>query len=352
MEAPTPGSAPAPLLECRLCDLSFDTAEEKRQHAKSEWHVYKIRCRVAEPGTTISPPESGSKPSPGRPKQDSNFTSKPPQVDEESYDEESESDASSDKEIVEYVAKECLFCHQTSKDFDENLSHMHQTHSLVVPFQDLLVVDLQTLIWFLHMVIFSYRECICCGKRRRTIEAVQQHMTSLGHCRFNVTDEMSGFYDMDSLGGQQTAESRSHPDDRTLRLPSGKLLGHRSYVDPAPKSSRQREEKSPAGPPALSPASQPSDDSTETETPQALTKRDRKEQALTTQLAQLRTGDQTSLMHLPQSQQRSLLVARKKELDKAKCAERRKRSGLDNVGNKMAIHTNYYKQEVPVYMGG
>jgi pre-60S factor REI1 len=39
MEDPTSPS-PAPgraLLECLLCDLSFDTTEEKRQHAKSEW---------------------------------------------------------------------------------------------------------------------------------------------------------------------------------------------------------------------------------------------------------------------------------------------------------------------------
>jgi pre-60S factor REI1 len=247
---------------------------------------------------------------------------------------------------LEFIPEECLFCNQTSKDFDENLSHMHHTHSLMVPFQSSLAVDLQTLIWFLHMVIFTYRECICCGKRRRTIEAVQQHMTSMGHCRFSVTDEMRGFYDMDSLG-QQIAENRSHPDDRTLRLPSGKLLAHRSYVDPTSKSRLREKPESSASSLSAVPVSQQSEPG-----PQALTKRDRKEQALTTQLAHLRTGDQMSLMHLPESQQRSLLVAHKKELDKAKRAERRKRSRMDHVGNMTAVHTNYYKQEVPVYMGG
>ncbi|KAH6636053.1 C2H2 type zinc-finger-domain-containing protein [Chaetomium tenue] len=354
MEDPTSAS-PAPsraLLECLLCDLSFDTAEEKRQHAKSEWHVYKIRCRVAEPGTIITPPSSAPiKPSTGRTTQGGKSSSRSgsPTAEEESYDEESESDTSSDeKDAFEFVAEECLFCNQTSKDLDENLSHMHQAHSLVIPFQSLLVVDLQTLIWFLHMVIFSYRECICCGKRRRTIEAVQQHMTSMGHCRFNVTEEMAGFYDMELIG-QHSPEGRSHPDDRTLRLPSGKLLAHRSYVEPTSKS-RLREEKSLAGPSdgpsALLTAQQNKPDR------QALTKRDRKEQALTTQFAQLRTGDQMSLMHLPQSQQRALLLARKKALDDVKRAERRKRGRLDKVGNKTAVHTNYYKQEVPVYMGG
>jgi pre-60S factor REI1 len=272
-------------------------------------------------------------------------------TEEESYDEESESDTSSDdKDAVEFVAEECLFCNQTSKDLDENLSHMHQAHSLVIPFQSSLVVDLQTLIWFLHMVIFSYRECICCGKRRRTVEAVQQHMTSMGHCRFNVTEEMAGFYDMELIG-QHGAEGRSHPDDRTLRLPSGKLLGHRSYVEPASKS-RLREEKSLTGPSDGTSALPAAQQSNVNADPQALTKRDRKEQALTTQFAQLRTGDQLSLMHLPQSEQRSLLLARKKALDDVKRAERRKRGRLDRVGNKTAVHTNYYKQEVPVYMGG
>ncbi|KAF5004879.1 hypothetical protein FDECE_8661 [Fusarium decemcellulare] len=345
MEAPVaPPSAPAAaLLECHICDLSFKTAEEKRQHAKSEWHVYKIRCRVAEPGTTITPPDNGSRPSTRRSKQEWESTSKSPQSEEESYDEESESDSSSDKAIVEFIPEECLFCNRTSSDFEENLAHMHQAHSLIIPFQSSLAVDLQTLVWFLHMVIFSYRECICCGRRRRTTEAVQQHMTSMGHCRFNVTEEMSELYDLDSLG-QQTVGGRSHPDDRTFRLPSGKLLAHRSYVDPTPKSRVQ--EKSPAGQSAL-PTSQQSTTGT-----QALTKKDRREQALTAHFSQLSTSDQMSLVHLPESQQRSLLLAHKKELDSVKRAERRKRRRLDNVGNKIAIHTNYYKQEVPIYSGG
>lgn len=229
-------------------------------------------------------------------------------------------------------------------DLDDNVSHMHQAHSFVVPFQSSLSVDLKTVIWYLHMVIFSYRECICCARRRRTVEAVQQHMTSMGHCRFDITDEMSEFYTVDVLAPHIT-ETHGLPDDGTLRLPSGKLLAHRSYVDPTPKS-----KASPAGSStAALPTAQPNDDGTQ---PQALTKKDRQEQALTAQFSQLRTSDQMSLMHLPESQRRSLLASHKKELDKAKRAERRQRRRLDHVGNKTAIHTNYYKQEVPIYSGG
>lgn len=305
--------------------------------------MYKLRCKVAEPGTIITPPGSGSKLSKKSRNQDWTLEPTSTSSDEESYDEDSGSDRSSEKEAVEFVAEECLFCNHTSKDFDENLSHMHQTHSLFVPFQSSLAVDLQTLIWYLHMVLSGYRECICCGKRRRTVEAIQQHMVAMGHCRFNVTDEMTEFYDM-ALLDQQNAEGRSQPDDRTLRLPSGKLLTHRSYVESTSKS--RLREKSPLGTSEL-PAPQKED-----RTSQALTKKDRKEQALTTQISKLRTGDQMSLMHLPESQQRSLLVAHKKEMDRAKRSERRKRSHLDRTGNKGIIDTHYYKQEVPIYMGG
>ncbi|KAK3308329.1 C2H2 type zinc-finger-domain-containing protein [Chaetomium strumarium] len=346
-------TAPVPSLECRLCDVSFETVEEKRQHAKSEWHVYKIRCRVAEPGSTLTPPDNLdgiSNPSTRQRNQGRKSTSTLPPANKESSDEESETDTSdldsSDRDIFEFLPEECLFCAQCSNDFVENLSHMHQAHSFMIPFEASLAVDPQTLIWFLHMVINSYRECICCGTHRRSVEAVRQHMLSKGHCRFNVTDEMRGFYDMDALG-QHTADGCSHPDDHTLRLPTGKLLAHRSQVDPSPRS--RRREKTPAGPSALLASEEPNPTTGE---PQALTKRDRKEQALTTQVAQLRAGDRMSLIHLPESQQRSLLAVHKKELDKAKRADRRTRSRLDHVGNKTAVHTKYYQQENPVYQCG
>jgi pre-60S factor REI1 len=356
--APAPASAstsaPAPtstrpdpaaaLLECRLCELQFNTHEEKRQHAKSDWHVYQIRRRVAEPEATVTPPnEPSSKSSSKEPR--TRAARLPSPVDDDKDEGHSSGSERSEKDIVEFKAEQCLFCSHTSKDFDANLAHMAQAHSLVVPFQSLLAVDLQTLVWYLHMVIFSYRECICCGKRRRTTEAVQQHMISRGHCRFDIDDDMSEFYHMDSLASQMT-EMPSDPDDMTLRLPSGKTLGHRSYMEPALKH------KSPTNRSSTGAAGLPESESAGPLASQALTKKDRQEQALVAQFSQLRAGDRTSLAHLPQSQQRALLLTRKKALDKAKRAEVRKGGRMDHVGNKTAIHTNYYKQEVPVYMGG
>lgn len=258
-------------------------------------------------------------------------------------DEESEGDVSSDEEAPEFVPEDCLFCSHSSKDFDSNMSHMHQTHSLAIPFQKSLAVDLETLVWYLHLVIFAYRECICCGKRRRTIEAVQQHMTTTGHCRFNMTEEMSEFYDLPSLKEQNAAQF-SQIDDQTLRLPSGKLLTHRSYVEPSLKSKLR--ETSSAGPSSISAATGKDGSS------QALTKKDRKEQAITTQLSSLRASERSSLMHLSSSQQRSLLLAGRKKINEARRTERRLQGGVENLGNYYKKPTSLNNVENPVKKAG
>lgn len=272
---------------------------------------------------------------------------------------------------------------------------MRQSHSLIVPLPSALVVDLQTVIWFLHMVIFSYRECICCGKRRRTVEAVQQHMTSTGHCRFDVTEEMRGFYDPDLLARQASLDGGRAQlnDDHTIKLPSGKLLAHRSssssssshHVEPSsPRRmtttttttvmmtmrSRQRDKPHVHRPSASAlracgsssqPTTSPDDRADAGSQALAVTTREeeeeeedrtKKERVLAAELGQLRISDRTALAHLPPPQQRSLLLTYKKALDGAKRAERRTQRRLDNVGNKTAVHTKYYKQEVPIYQGG
>lgn len=168
-------------------------------------------------------------------------------------------------------------------------------------------------------------------------------MTDLGHCRFNITDEMEAFYDMEALQG---TERGSNLDERTMRLPSGKLLGHRSYSDQ--NANRRQREKSPGQSGLPSTGGQHSGAISQALT----TRKDRKEASLTTQLSGLSKEDQMSLAHLPASDQRSLLVHHKKNLDKAKRAERKNRRKLDKVGDKIAVHCNYYKQEVPIYSGG
>ncbi|KAL2264563.1 hypothetical protein VTJ83DRAFT_7073 [Remersonia thermophila] len=411
----------AALLECRLCNLRFSTHREKRQHAKSDWHVYKIRCRVAEPGTSIPPPaqseprrrpaSKGHGSGRGTP-EPSNPASSPivkegEDEDEDENEDENESenedgslsssasDADSDadpsgSDAAEFVPEVCLFCSHASGSLDENLAHMRRAHGFLVPLRPALAVDLPTLLWFLHMVIFSYRECVCCGTRRRTPAAVQQHMASTGHCRFDVSDETRALYDPRRLAELARQQAVARPDEAALRLPSGRVLLSRRPEGAGEGAARTRERRRLAGPSAssgnggswsLGTAAAAADDddshpgdgdgggggggmgaeeeesssSPLSEAPggsRALTKQDRRAQALVAQLATLRLSDQTALVRLSAPEQRAVLAARKREADKARRAERRQRRRLDDVGNKTAVHTKYYKQEVPVYMGG
>ncbi|CRK23691.1 hypothetical protein BN1723_013082 [Verticillium longisporum] len=354
---------PQALTSCRLCDLSFSNVAEKRQHAKSDWHIYKILCRVAEEGTVMAPPESAGRPSTrrGTPEraapisaasacaemQDQDTTSDEDDDDDDANDSPSEANPN----MVKFIPSACLFCPETSRDFEASLSHMHQAHSLAIPFPSSLAVDPQTLLWFLHMTIFSYRECICCGTRRRTVVAVQQHMRAAGHCRFSVTPEMNELYDLNSLARRASALD-VRPGAHALRLPSGKLLAHRAQA----AGTRLRDAGAGARPSLLAAApyaaGHPAAGRDGAEPVLALARRDRREQALAAGMARLRAADRMSVLHLPLGQQRALLVARTKELDGAKRAEWRTRGRRDHVGNVTAIHTNYYKQEVPVYMSG
>lgn len=78
---------------------------------------------------------------------------------EEEGDEEDEGESSTS----EFIPGQCLFCVHGSATLADSIKHMATEHSYNVPFQNLLAVDLETIISYLHFVIHNYRECICCG---------------------------------------------------------------------------------------------------------------------------------------------------------------------------------------------
>lgn len=245
---------------------------------------------------------------------------------ERSTQSESEDDYSAEEdEIPEFKSQNCLFCLQTCGSFDQNLAHMKATHGLTIPYQSYLAVDTITLIWYLHLVIYGYHECLACGTRRRTLEGVQQHMLGKGHCRFEISDDMMEFYDVEGIRGFNT-DNIIRPDEESLRLPSGKLLSHRTQTASSarPRPPRQQSASSEQEHSTL-PGRAPSD---------ALTPRDRKDMTLATQLSRLSVNDQRSLVHLPASQQRSILAQKKKELDLARRLERRGQLRLERKANK------------------
>lgn len=211
---------------------------------------------------------------------------------------------------------------------------MESSHSLRIPYQEHLIVDLETVIWYLHFVIFTYHECIYCGTRSRTVEGIQQHMVGKGHCRVELSDEILEFYDLEGLGNFG-AKNAVAVDSESLRLSSGKILSNRTAPSARPSRQTTTQEKD-QGSQAYVSYNGASD---------ALTTKDRKDAALASQLARLSVKDQQSLIYMSSSEQRSFLLQRKKELEAVQRKERKMRLKTERLNNKTMMKT--FKNDVP-----
>ncbi|KAH6611077.1 Zinc finger protein [Trichoderma cornu-damae] len=295
---------------CRLCDVALASPDAWRQHAKSDWHVYNLRMRVAEPGAVITPPSASP--------------NTEPVVDAESdarfHDESDDGDAALSVE-PEFNPDQCLFCGAENGTFGDNLAHMSKAHSFAIPHRERLTVDLETLVAYLHLVIYGYGECILCAARRSTVEGIQHHMVAKGHCRFNVASDIGELYEIPELEYQA--------DEESLRLPSGKLLSRRTQATlPAAswrtaRQSAERRREPTALPPATSAHGSelvPAQDN-DTTAPSR------------TQLSRLSRGDQQSLAHLPDHQVRSLLAASARHIEQSRREEKQAQLKLAEAGN-------------------
>ncbi|KAK2687113.1 hypothetical protein QWA68_014000 [Fusarium oxysporum] len=310
---------------CSLCDVSFDNSQEHRVHAKSEAHVQALRNRAAASGLIDQPTEDSDTFS---------HTSNDPEDERSSTDDETgDENETSGSAIPEFDSTKCIICTHNDESFDKSLIHMETAHGLRIPFRDHLIVDLETVIWYLYFLVATYRECIYCGTRRRTVEGIQQHMRDKGHCRVELTDEMQEFYDLEGLKahGRENAVS---VDNESLRLSSGKILSHRDAPTTKPRRTSPQEETQENRAPLPSHAAS-----------DALTARDKKDSALASQLARLSVKDQQSLMHLTSSEQRSFLLQRKKEMDAVRRAERKMRLKTERLSNKTMM--THFKNDVP-----
>lgn len=251
----------------------------------------------------------------------------------------------------DFDPSQCLFCSRASSSLDESLVHMGKMHGMFIPDKYRLVVDVETLVKYLHLVISVYFECLHCGTRRSSAQAAKQHMVAKAHCRFDITDEDSDvrdFYNFssceqntdDEVAGLPVAQWTPlsvQPGETSLRLPSGKILSHRFPRMPRQHCLNRLEATSPEL--DLIPSS-----STHTisNTP---TNAEARNLASTGQLATLRAHDRRSLMHLPISQQRSLLTTQKKEADKARRTEQASEARVSRKGNKTLM--KHFVADVP-----
>ncbi|GJD03103.1 TRI15 protein [Colletotrichum higginsianum] len=280
-----------------------------------------------------------------------------------------------------FTPGQCLFCPKPSPSFADSVIHMQKSHGLFIPHQQHLVVDLETLFKYLHLVIFGYRECIHCGTERTTVQAVQQHMTGKGHCRFDVSErdsEFSEFYDFsepedeagsdaesdgDDTGPEETAPSPGRKpvmaDEDSIRLPSGKIISRQSTAQAGPSFTQLRRRNRNAALQLEHTMAEAADEEgsgregPDSDTPDTrlLSRRERRERAtMTYQMANMSANDRNSLMHLPAAEQRSLLAAQHRNAEKVQKEEKRRQSKVDRKGNKNLYA--YWHTETPVYQCG
>ncbi|TDZ18124.1 Core trichothecene cluster (CTC) protein 15 [Colletotrichum orbiculare MAFF 240422] len=325
---------------CNTCNVHFDSKDTRRLHSKSLWHTANLKRRLADlpPLTAEQRAECAT---PGGPTTLSS-----------SDDSSSASDAEfeSDPED-EFVPETCLFCNAASESFDANVVHMQKAHGLFIPDRQRLIVDLETLVKYLHLVIHGYRECLQCGTQRRTAEAVKQHMLGKSHCRFDITAPDSEYRDFyESAAGDEETSDRTRrafadavEERGEMRLSSGKLLTHRSTHISRPRP--KRAVNGSAGDNLLQDG--PVDESAACfqliapagrnhHATKALTRTEKREVVFETQVSRLSVKDRDAIAHLPAFEQRSLVLARQKQLDKAERSERRLRTRLELKENKTA----------------
>eukprot|EP00842_Homolaphlyctis_polyrhiza_P001842 jgi/Hompol1/2659/HPOL_006101-RA len=108
---------------------------------------------------------------------------------------------------------DCLFCPNSAESFELNLTHMADVHSFFIPDIEY-ISDAKGLIKYLADKIAIANICIFCngkGRALHSIEAVQHHMVSKGHCKMVYEDAVLS------------------EDGTQLVLPSGTRVGHRDF---------------------------------------------------------------------------------------------------------------------------
>ncbi|KAK2036052.1 hypothetical protein LZ31DRAFT_536826 [Colletotrichum somersetense] len=286
-----------------------------------------------------------------------------------------------DTAMQPFTPGQCLFCPKSSSDFTDSVMHMQKSHGLFIPSQPQLIVDLETLFKYLHLVIFGYRECLQCGTARATVQATQQHMTSKGHCKFDISEqdsEFTEFYDFFELKNDMKAGTKGNNDKETreqlsaspsrkpllvdkdsLLLPSGRIALKQDSVQPGPSFSRfcrrTRVQSSELRPSLvnlnITEGSLKVDVDPNTGNTQHLSKQDKRDKAETVcPQSNMRAKDRNSLMHLSPSQQQSLIRTQQKHEEKVQRKEERKQRKIDTKGNKNLYA--YWATETPVYQCG
>ncbi|KAF0528296.1 C2H2 type zinc-finger-domain-containing protein [Gigaspora margarita] len=226
---------------CLACQVTFNTAQDQRNHYGTDWHRYNLKRKVVElPPVTYNVFEQKVLAQQAQSKdadEKASFSAECASCKKTYYSENAYANhlrsnkhkvaeikavqdggvlakkttlsARKDEENMQEEFKltevDCLFCAQKSESFETNLTHMTRAHSFFIPEIEYLV-DLQGLIKYLGEKISVKNLCLYCngrGKGLKSFEAVRQHMMDKGHCKIAYERdedimEVSDFYDFTS----------------------------------------------------------------------------------------------------------------------------------------------------------
>ncbi|KUJ24340.1 uncharacterized protein LY89DRAFT_573032 [Mollisia scopiformis] len=356
---------------CNVCQAKFENNLQQRAHSKSDWHVYNLKRHVAslppisaqvyndqilairEASTTAEAVassafqksctvcektffnhtayqnhfrSSGHAQEVARLEAKDDLSTSMERITLESQEPTTSSDPDT------FIPSACLFCKYDSKSLDLNVAHMQKKHGLFIADQDYLL-DLETFIGYLFTVISQFHECLYCGSIKSSEEAARSHMISKGHCNLKPDpgSEYEDFYevasdieDEDLEAGAKEGKSPEFlvPDDNELRLPSGRILGHRSqaryYRQHTPASGKSPERK----------AIEDGKESGESNQEQAEGSRNTSRQLTT------RTRGEMGMVGVSEAKKRAVMAVEKKMLKAEIRAKSDYRAGLERLGNK------------------
>lgn len=235
----------------------------------------------------------------------------------------------------EFILSACLFCPVNSSDMSNNLIHMQKVHGLFIPDQEHLI-DMESFLGYLFQVISEFQECLYCSITKSTVEGIQHHMKDRRHCKLNFEEgsEWRLFYEYsDSDSDTKISESGMTVSTSTkggiislddeLRLPSGKILGHRSQTRHHRSDLQSRESSAALTAPSLA---DPGGESPTMSTGSHETR--------TSQQVTIRNSDRLGLIGVPVQQQRALRAVERMILKRESRARDAYQAGLQKAANR------------------
>lgn len=356
------------MFTCTTCNTDFESNLIRREHMKEDWHVYNLRRRITDLPPISLPVFQAQIEAQGEinSKKRSSYSStlrkscgacRRRYTDLEawqthlksqhhiqsvssagsitsekgSFDEFETGLRRGQEEEERFSPSHCLFCNLESSDLEDNLAHMSHAHSFFIPDIDHLF-DVESFLGYLFSIIAEFNECLFCESVRNTKVAVQDHMRGKGHCRLNFENEqhqLHQFYDSDyeeDEEDEKTNEAVELEGDE-LRLPSGRVLGHRSkaryFRQHHSKESSGSELTSSLHPPPLEPTNSESENLPAKSTERQLV---------------MRAGTSTSIVGLSDLQQRALRAVEKKIIKTETRVANEYQHVLDKGGNKQKTY--------------